>query len=83
MNRNTFSNLSINSSKTKEHVFSDTSAAPIAANKWELSGSTTISGDSFNVLTNAFFSSDKKCNGPPRNATRPLIGFPHAIPDMV
>ena len=37
----------------------------------------------FNVRINAAFSSDKKCRGPPRNATCPRIGLPQASPLIV
>ena len=32
---------------------------------------------------NAAFNSDKKCRGPPKNATCPRIGFPQARPLIV
>ena len=41
------------------------------------------SGPKLNVRINACLNSDKKCRGPPKNATLPRIGLPHARPLIV
>ena len=58
-------------------------AAPTAANRCECPGSMMASPVRLSVRINAFFSSGRKWRGPPRNATFPLIGLPHARPDIV
>ena len=42
-----------------------------------------FSGPNSRVLTKAACSSVRKCKGPPRKATFPLIGLPQARPLMV
>ena len=55
----------------------------MAAKRWEFSGSTVVSAVRPSVRMNAFFSSGRKCSGPPRNATQPRMGLPQARPEIV
>ena len=57
--------------------------APLATNKCASSGTIVCSGVKCNVSTNLFLNSGKYVNGPPKNATFPLIGLPQANPDIV
>ena len=58
-------------------------AAPVAAKRWEFSGSMVVSSVSFSVRMNAALSWGRKCSGPPKNATWPRMGLPQARPEMV
>ncbi len=58
-------------------------AAPIATNNSEFLGNITSLSFNFSVFINLFRSSDKKLNGPPKNATSPFIGLPQASPLIV
>ena len=57
--------------------------APFATNKCASSGTMVCSGVKCSVSTNLFLNSGKYVSGPPKNATFPLIGLPHAKPDIV
>ena len=61
----------------------DERAEPIAAKRWESSTSTTASPSRPSTSINLAFNSVRKCNGPPRKATLPLIGLPQASPLIV
>ena len=58
-------------------------AAPQTDVAIELSGTIAVSSVKCRVRTNACRSSDRKCSGPPKDATYPRIGFPHASPEIV
>ena len=57
-------------------------AAPVATKRWASSGIITSFSCNFKVSINLFLSSERYVSGPPRNATLPLIGLPHASPDL-
>ena len=77
------SNFVSSSPKSISSASSDSNAEPYAAKRWELSGSTVVSGVNFKVLIKEAFNSVKKWSGPPKNATVPRIGLPHARPETV
>ncbi len=58
-------------------------AAPDAAKRCECSGAIIWLSVSLSVRIKACRSSVRKCSGPPRNATLPRIGLPHARPLIV
>ena len=58
-------------------------AEPIAAKRCEFSGVIVCSASRLSVRIKAAFNSDRKCSGPPRKATCPRIGLPHASPLIV
>jgi len=57
--------------------------APFATNKCASSGTIVCSGVKFKVSTNLFLNSGIYVSGPPKNATFPRIGLPHANPLIV
>ena len=79
----TLSKLSINSSKVIVSLFSDNTAAPIATYNSEFLGIIYSPSFKFKVSINLFVSPSRKCNGPPKKATFPRIGFPQANPLIV
>ena len=59
-------------------------AAPLATNKCALSGTMmACSSSSSSVSQKRLSNSERYCKGPPRNATLPRMGRPHARPEMV
>ena len=58
-------------------------AEPMAANRWELSGTMVCSSSRERVRMKALLNSDIKCRGPPKKATCPRMGLPQAKPLMV
>ena len=77
------STLSIIDLKETSLLFLETSAAPIATKSCGCSGKIISLGVNDNVSINLLRSSDKKNNGPPKNATLPEIVLPQASPPIV
>ena len=78
-----FLSLSTNSIKVVFFRFSDNIAAPIATYNCEFLGVIYSPSFRFKVSINLFVSPSRKCNGPPKKATFPLMGFPQASPLIV
>ena len=64
-------------------LFSANSAAPIATYNSEFLGIIYSPSFKFKVSINLLVNPSRKCNGPPKKATFPRIGFPHASPLIV
>ena len=75
--------LSTSSSRVMGSDLAESMAAPIATKNLESAGKIISSPVSPRVSINLFLSSERKESGPPRKATLPLIGWPHASPLMV
>ena len=75
--------LEANSSFEKGVSSKESKAAPFATRRWASSGIIVSSGVNFKVSINLCLSSDKYVKGPPKKAILPLIGRPHANPDIV
>ena len=58
-------------------------AAPLATKRWAFSGQSMCSSSSSSVTRKRLRSSERYWRGPPRKATCPRIGLPHARPEMV
>ena len=77
--------LTLLKSSTKEIGFESKleSAAPSATKICEFSGEIISSSLKSKVSTNLSFYIGKKCRGPPKKATFPLIGLPQARFEIV
>ena len=58
-------------------------AAPVATKRWASFGIIISSSFNFRVSINLFLNSERYVRGPPKNATFPFIGLPHASPEIV
>ena len=78
-----FSSFDIRVSSSTGSSLSARYAAPMATKNFALSGNTTSSSLRPSVSMNLFLSSESYSRGPPRKATLPFIGCPHASPDII
>ena len=58
-------------------------AEPAATKSWELCGVIIALPVKPSVRINRSRSWSRKCSGPPKNATLPRMGLPHASPEIV